>query len=89
VAVEAMMINNQFLIKIINTYNGIVNQRNGNLLSTKNDASHGLGLQNIKKVVDAFGGIFKTDHNTETFTLMVAIPISCEAMSGDISYVYK
>ncbi|MBR0600276.1 sensor histidine kinase [Sinanaerobacter chloroacetimidivorans] len=89
VAAEARNINGQFLIKITNTYNGIVNQRDGSLLSTKIGASHGLGLQNIKKVVNACGGIVKTEHNAETFTLMVALPVSYDAKADGIPSPYK
>ncbi len=75
VSVEARSVNNQFLIKIENTYNGIVNQIDDDrFLSTKGGASHGLGLQNIKKVVNAAEGIIKIEHNAQTFTLMVALP---------------
>jgi len=76
VAAEARSMTGQFLIKITNTHNGIVHQRDDSFLSTKSGASHGLGLQNIKKVVNAAGGIIKTEHNAETFTLMAALPIS-------------
>jgi signal transduction histidine kinase len=79
VIVEARSITGQFLIKITNTYNGIVNQRGDSFLTTKGNASHGLGLQNIKKVVNAAGGMIKTEHNAVTFTLMVALAVSSSA----------
>lgn len=74
IAVEARIINGQLLIRITNTYNGTVNQKGDRLLSTKGGTSHGMGLQNMKKVVDAAGGMMKIEYNTETFTLMVALP---------------
>jgi hypothetical protein len=74
VAVEARNINDQLLIKITNTYNGTVKQRGDRLLSTKRSSSHGMGLQNINKVVETAGGMVKIDYNTKTFTLMVALP---------------
>lgn len=82
VTVEARNINGQLLIKIINTYNGTVNQREDKLLSTKSGLSHGMGLQNIKKVVEANGGIIRIDYNTKTFTLMVALPSTFEIKEG-------
>lgn len=81
VAAEARSITGQFLIKITNTYNGIVTRRDDSFLSTKSGASHGLGLQNIKKVVDTAGGMIKTEHNSETFTLMVALLLSSDTKS--------
>lgn len=82
VTVEARDINGQLLIKIINTYNGIVNLREDRLLSTKSGSHHGMGLQNIKKVVEADGGIVRCDYNTNTFTLMVALPSTFEKREG-------
>lgn len=75
VAAEARSMTGQLLIKITNTYNGTVNQCDDSFLSTKNGASHGLGLRNIKKIVNATGGMLKIEYNAETFTVMVAIPI--------------
>jgi sensor histidine kinase regulating citrate/malate metabolism len=46
----------------------------GNYLSTKEGDSHGLGLQNIKRVVNAYGGFVKIEHSENVFTLMVAFP---------------
>ncbi len=89
VAAEARSITDQFLIKITNTYDGIVNQRDDSLLSIKGGASHGLGLQNIKKVVNASGGIVKTEHSAETFTLMVALPCSSDAKADGPLSAYK
>lgn len=78
VTVEARDINGQLLIKIINTYNGTLNQRGDRLLSTKSGSSHGMGLQNINKVVETAGGMVKIDYNTKTFNLMVALPSMIE-----------
>ncbi len=78
VSVEARSFTGQFLIKITNTYNGIVNWQDDSYLSTKSGASHGLGLQNIKKVVSGAKGMIKIEHNTEAFTLMAAFPISTD-----------
>jgi len=81
VTVEARTVNNQFLIKITNTFNGIIKQEGGHFISTKEMPYHGIGLQNIKKVVSANKGYIKTDYNETLFTLMVAFPES----SGDIA----
>lgn len=66
----------QFLIKITNTYDGIVNQSEDSIISTKGDGSqiHGLGLQNIKKVVETAGRVIKIEYSAESFILMVTFP---------------
>jgi len=76
VSAEAGTINGQLLIKITNAYNGTLNQKDGRYLSAKNSPYHGMGLRNIQKVVDAYGGFVKTEHNGTVFTLMVAFPDS-------------
>lgn len=78
VAAEARSMNGQFLIKITNTYNGLINQNEGSFVSTKNSPFHGLGLHNIKRVVKTCGGFVKIKHSAEIFTLMVAFPSSSD-----------
>lgn len=65
---------NKLLIKIKNSYNGIINYQDGRYLSTKDEKSRGIGMQNIKKIVEAHGGYIKTDHDGKIFTLMAAFP---------------
>ncbi|MDF3003408.1 MAG: hypothetical protein K0Q48_3527 [Bacillota bacterium] len=76
IAVEARIVNGQMLIKIENSYGGVVYQKDGRYLSAKNSCAHGLGLQSIQMVVDACGGFLKTEHSEALFTLMVAFPNS-------------
>lgn|GEM_PF-2958090 len=33
-------------------------------------------MQNIKKVVESYGGFIKVDHNGKVFTLMAAFPLT-------------
>jgi hypothetical protein len=74
VLAEARTINNQLLLKFENSYNGCLNVQDGSYISTKSEKFHGIGLQNIKKVVEAYGGFIKTEYNGEVFTLMAAFP---------------
>ena len=75
---EVRVLNNHLLIKIENSYNGYVNFRNGSYLSTKNEQFRGLGMLNIKKVVEAYGGYTKIEYNDKVFTLMSAFPLPVE-----------
>ncbi len=77
IVAEARKMNGQFLIKVTNSYNGVVNQREGNYISTKDGGFHGLGVKNLKKVVNTYGGFVKTEHSDRVFTLMVAFPEFC------------
>lgn len=74
VSTEARTVNGQLLIKIANAYNGTLNQRDGRYLTTKGGPYHGMGLRNIQKVVDTYGGYVKTEHSGTVFTLMAAFP---------------
>ena len=74
VNVEIRIVNDYLLIKIINTFNGELKQSGNSFLSTKKGLYHGIGLQNIKKVVDSYNGYVKTEHNNTIFSLMAAFP---------------
>ena len=74
VSIEAKTVGSRLLIKITNTYNGTVSQMGSRYFTTKEEPYHGIGLQNIKKVVDAYGGYIKTEHNETTFTILAAFP---------------
>jgi Signal transduction histidine kinase regulating citrate/malate metabolism len=79
ISAQARTINGQLLIKIENSYNGCLKVKDGGYLSTKSGEFHGIGLQNIKKVMETYGGFVKTEHNGTVFTLMAAFPNSyCE-----------
>jgi signal transduction histidine kinase len=48
--------------------------KDGKYISIKDGNSHGFGIRNMIKVVEAYGGFVKLEHNESAFTLMVAIP---------------
>ena len=74
VSIEVATMKRQWLIKVKNSYNGCLEIKDGRYISSKGDKSHGLGIQNIKKVVESYGGFVQIEHNEKEFTLMIAIP---------------
>ncbi|HEX3075245.1 MAG TPA: GHKL domain-containing protein [Lachnospiraceae bacterium] len=74
VLAEARRVNGLLLFKVENSYNGILTLREGNYLTTKSDGYHGIGLQNVKKVVETYGGYIEIEHSGKTFILMIAFP---------------
>ena len=79
VAAEARQFVGQFLIKVVNSYDGQLS-KNGNTLATSKEGSgHGFGLNNIKKVVESYDGYLKTAYDGNTFTLMAAFPAESDA----------
>lgn len=76
VSTEAGILNGQLLVKIENAYDGRVNLNGDDYLSTKAGAFHGIGLHNIQRVVEAYGGYAKAFHTGQIFKLMIAFPCS-------------
>lgn len=75
VRIETRTLGGQLLIKIENAYNGRLNEIESGYLSTKRGRQHGIGLNNIRKVVEGCGGFVKTQHSETVFTLMAAFPL--------------
>lgn len=71
---EARVSGGQFLIKIENSWRGPLPRKNGRYISAKAGPEHGMGLANIQKVADAYGGFLKAEHGGAVFTLMAAFP---------------
>lgn len=76
ISTEVRVFNKHMLIKIENAYNGCLNLQDGYYFSTKNQKSRGIGIQNMKKVMESYGGFIKIEHNDMVFTLMAAFPLS-------------
>lgn len=74
VSMEMATMKGQWLIKVTNSYNGELKIRHGRYISLKGENSHGLGIRNIEKIVEAYSGFIKIEHNEKVFTLMTAIP---------------
>lgn len=66
------------IIKIKNTYDGIVKAVGDRLATTKsNPGVHGLGLRNVEDIVQKSGGIFDVKYDEEWFSVSVAL--NCNA----------
>jgi len=67
-------VNKQQLLKVKNSYRGALKTSDGRLSTLKEEKSHGLGLQNIERIVASYGGFIKIEYSESDFTLMAAIP---------------
>lgn len=74
VSAEARMVGSQLLIKIVNSYNSTILAMGDSYLTTKDAPHHGIGIKNMKKVVDTYGGYLKLEHSKAEFTMMAAFP---------------
>ncbi|MDW5299242.1 MAG: GHKL domain-containing protein [Sedimentibacter sp.] len=65
---------NVLYINISNSFDGILNYKNGKLSTTNMDKeNHGLGLSSIRKSVDMYNGTMEIHHNKKKFYVDVLI----------------
>ncbi|MGB4440015.1 MAG: GHKL domain-containing protein [Sedimentibacter sp.] len=65
---------NVLYINISNSFDGILNYKNGKLSTTHTDnENHGLGLSSIRKSVDMYNGTMEIHHNKKKFYVDVLI----------------
>ncbi len=74
ITVEVAKLKRQWLLKVKNSYSGIITIKDGRFISSKGENLHGLGISNIKKVIESYGGFVKIEYNENEFTLMAAVP---------------
>lgn len=67
---------NFFVMKVENTKNNKLNINNGNIVTDKEDKLlHGIGIDNIKRVVYTYDGEVDIDYNHNKFIMKIIIPI--------------
>lgn len=66
------------IISVKNTYNGVINIRDGKIQSSKlyEKEQHGIGIDNIIDVVDKYSGIYSIEHTDSEFYFSIMIPIT-------------
>jgi len=74
VSVEAVKMKGQYLMKVKNSYIGSLEIKDGRFVTSKGDKFHGLGIRNIEKVMESYGGLVKIEYDEKEFTLMTAAP---------------
>ena len=77
ITVSAGMIGGQILVKCINPYQGTLRKRHDGLFSTskQDTALHGIGLSNLKRVVESYQGILQIDDQASVFQVEWMIPV--------------
>lgn len=82
VSIEAETTQGKWLFKVRNSYNGILEIRDGRYISSKGGKSHGLGIPNIERVVGQYGGVVIIEHTDEEFVFMAAVPVKNSDLSN-------
>lgn len=63
-------------IKISNTYNGVIEQKGGEFLSTKQDnKDHGIGLASVRRMVEKYNGDIKIEYTNQEFIVRIVMYI--------------
>lgn len=66
-------------ISVSNRFDGNVRFQHDSYLTTKKEQSdHGIGLQNVKYVVNKHEGTMKIEHDDQIFTLSIMLPLETE-----------
>ena len=51
----------------------VVSKQTRRLLTSKNDARHGYGLEIIRRIAQSYNGMLETDYDEDKFEIVVAI----------------
>ena len=77
VKVKLVKEDNDIVISVKNTYNGIIKKDCNDFVSTKEDpGSHGIGIKNIKESVAGYGGTCSITYDDIEFSFSILIPLS-------------
>ena len=70
---------NDIVISVKNSYNGVIKKDCGELVSTKEDADgHGFGIRNIRESVGKYGGTCSITYDDMDFSFSILIPYDKE-----------
>lgn len=71
---EIKYIKGRLILTIDNSYNGILNKKEGELFTTNIDKeNHGIGLQNVKSVLEKYNGNIDFEYDNSNFHTIVSM----------------
>lgn len=74
ITLSLRLVKNQFFVLIENPFLGKLQWNQRGLLTSKTDkANHGIGLQNVKRVVEKYNGIMEMSEKDEIFSVKVML----------------
>lgn len=62
------------MLRVRNTYDGVLRRRAGRIVTRKSGQGHGYGLRNIEEAAERRGGVVSIDADDDWFTLQVLFP---------------
>lgn len=76
VKVKFMVENGRMVLAVSNAWNGNLICRNGIIVSSKTDGKlHGFGIENVKRIVEKYDGMYSLNDREEEFRFVVSIPM--------------
>ena len=69
--IEIKQKQNIFIMKIENSYEGAIKQKNGKIVSDRKN--HGIGLQNVRRVVEKYSGEMDMDYKDNIFRMKILL----------------
>lgn len=77
VKIKLVKEDNDIVISVKNTYNGVIKKDCNDFVSTKDDADgHGFGIKNIRESVSKYGGTCSITYDDIEFSFSILIPMS-------------
>ncbi len=73
VSVQSNVSGNVLAVTVKNSYDGVVIEKKGKIMSTKRENRVGVGLLSIKSVCQKYGGDMQVNHDKETFSVMMLL----------------
>lgn len=74
IVLSLRLVKNQFFVLIENPFNGKIRWKHGRPLTDKEDRSnHGIGLQNVKRVVEKYNGIMEMSEENKIFRVKIML----------------
>ncbi len=65
------------VLLVENSYDGNIIQRGNRLLTTKKEKQgHGIGLQNVKRIVETYHGFMQQEYDDDRYRTTIIIPVS-------------
>lgn len=75
VGIKLFETDGNFIMLVVENHFARLETRNGKIVTTKNEPEqHGLGLINIKRICEKYGGVFDMEMEDNIFTVSVCLP---------------
>lgn len=74
--IKAKIKGSQLVIKIINSFNGQVIKENNIIKTSKSGEEHGIGLSNVRNIVQKYKGYFNVKHDHNEFEVYIIMNLN-------------